>query len=67
MNINTNPEIQEFIEKYGQRQHGSLPRERVLLDSRGMIKLQSTDFYKTPDNTDLRVWYSIFIKTNPNM
>ena len=40
------PEIQEFLEKY----------DRILLDDRGIIKLQSADFYKTIDNTDLRVW-----------
>ena len=28
----------------------------MLLDERGIIKLQSADFYKTIDNTDLRVW-----------
>ncbi len=55
--MNYPPEIQEFLEKY----------DRLLLDSRGIIKLQSADFYKTLDHTDLRVWYSIFIKTNPNM
>ena len=40
------PEIQEFLEKY----------DRIFLDERGIIKLQSADFYKTIDNTDLRVW-----------
>ena len=40
------PEVQEFLAKY----------DRFLLDERGIIKLQSADFYKTIDNTDLRVW-----------
>ena len=46
MNIDTNPEIQEFLAKY----------DRLFLDERGIIKLQSADFYNTIDNTDLRVW-----------
>ena len=46
MNIDTNPEVQEFLEKY----------DRLLLDDQGIIKLQSADFYKTLDNADLRVW-----------
>lgn len=40
------PEVQEFLEKY----------DRILLDERGILKLKSADFYKTIDNTDLRVW-----------
>ena len=40
------PEIQEFLQKY----------DRLILDKRGIIKLQSADFYKTIDNADLRVW-----------
>ncbi|BAZ47099.1 hypothetical protein NIES4102_41450 (plasmid) [Chondrocystis sp. NIES-4102] len=40
------PEVQEFLEKY----------DRILLDPQGILKLQSADFYKTLDNTDLRVW-----------
>ena len=40
------PEIQEFLEKY----------DRLFLDERGIIKLQSADLYKTIDNADLRVW-----------
>ena len=44
--INYPPEIQEFLETY----------DSVLLDEKGIIKLQSADFYKTLDNADLRVW-----------
>ena len=44
--MNYPPEVQEFLEKY----------DRILLDDRGIIKLQSADFYKTLDNADLRVW-----------
>jgi hypothetical protein len=40
------PEVEEFLQKY----------DRILLDPKGIIKLQSADFYKTLDNTDLRVW-----------
>ena len=40
------PEIEEFLSKY----------DRLLLDERGIIKLQSADFYQTLDYTDLRVW-----------
>ena len=40
------PEVQEFLQKY----------DRIFLDSKGILKLQSADFYKTIDNTDLRVW-----------
>ena len=38
--------VEEFLEKY----------DRLLLDERGIIKLQSADFYQTLDYTDLRVW-----------
>ena len=57
MNINPLPEIQEFLEKY----------ECILKDEWGIVRLQSDNFYKTLNYTDLRVWYSIFMKTNPNM
>ena len=40
------PEVQEFLQKY----------DRLILDSKGIIKLQSADFYKQIDNTDLRLW-----------
>ena len=40
------PEIEEFLAKY----------DRIFLDERGIIKLQSADLYKTIDNADLRVW-----------
>lgn len=46
MNIDTNPEVQEFLAKY----------DRLLLDERGIIKLQPAKFYHSLDNTDLRVW-----------
>ncbi|MGV2831969.1 hypothetical protein [Myxosarcina sp. GI1(2024)] len=39
MNIDTNPEIQEFLQKY----------DRLLLDERGIIKLKPADFYRTLD------------------
>ncbi|MDJ0636964.1 MAG: hypothetical protein QNJ34_27545 [Xenococcaceae cyanobacterium MO_188.B29] len=55
--MNYPPEVEEFLQAY----------ERIILDERGIIKLQSSDFYKTLEHTDLRVWSSIFIKTNPNM
>ncbi len=55
--MNYPPEVEEFLQAY----------ERILLDERGIIKLLPAEFYKTLDNTDLRVWSSIFIKTNPNM
>ena len=38
-------EAQEFLDKY----------DRLILDERGIIKLQSADFYKTIDNANLRV------------
>lgn len=44
--MNYPPEVQEFLQTY----------DRLLLDSEGIIKLQSADFYKTLDNTDLSVW-----------
>lgn len=44
--MNYPPEVEEFLEKY----------DRILLDSQGILKLQSADFYQTIDNTDLRVW-----------
>ena len=44
--MNYPPEIQEFLERY----------DHLLLDEQGIIKLQSAEFYKTIDNTDLRVW-----------
>ena len=44
--MNFLPEVQGFLEKY----------DRLFLDDRGIIKLQSADFYKTIDNADLRVW-----------
>jgi hypothetical protein len=40
------PEVEEFLQKY----------DRILLDDQGIIKLQSADFYKTLDYTELRVW-----------
>ena len=44
--MNYPPEVQEFLEKY----------DRLLLDERGIIKLQSADFYHSLDYDDLRVW-----------
>lgn len=44
--MNYSPEILEFLQAY----------DRILLDERGIIKLQSADFYKSVDYTDLRVW-----------
>jgi hypothetical protein len=44
--MNYPPEIQEFLQKY----------DRLILDDQGIIKLQSADFYKTLDYTELRVW-----------
>jgi hypothetical protein len=44
--MNYPPEVQEFLQKY----------DRIILDERGIIKLQPANFYKTLDYTDLRVW-----------
>ncbi len=55
MDINTNPEIQEFLKKYGQLRWLA-ERDRALLDERGIIKLLPAEFYQSLDNTDLRVW-----------
>lgn len=44
--MNYSPEVEEFLQAY----------DRLLLDERGIIKLQSADFYKTLEYTDLRVW-----------
>ena len=40
------PEVQEFLEKY----------DRLLLNSRGIIKLLPAEFYHSLDYDDLRVW-----------
>lgn len=44
--MNYPPEVQEFLQTY----------DRLLLDERGIIKLQSADFYKTIEHTNLRIW-----------
>ena len=44
--MNIPPEIEEFLDKY----------DRLLLDSKGIIKLQPAEFYHHIDNTKLRVW-----------
>ncbi len=54
MDINNNLEIQEFLLPIRLRSAHWLSANRALLDERGIIKLQSADFYKTLDHTDLR-------------
>ena len=44
--MNYPPEVQEFLQKY----------DRLLLDERGIIKLQLAEFYHSIDYDDLRVW-----------
>ena len=46
MNININPEVQEFLARY----------DRLILDEQGIRKLHYNDFCKTIDHADLRVW-----------
>ena len=46
MNINTDAELEELLQKY----------DYLILDDLGIIKLQSADFYQTLDYTELRVW-----------
>ena len=53
MNINTNPEIQEFLAKYDCE---ASRRHRLLLDEQGIINLFPAEFYHRLDNDSLRVW-----------
>ena len=45
MNINTNTELEEFLQKY----------DRIILDEQGIIKLLPAEFYHSLDNIEVNL------------